>query len=378
MARSDKGYRRFRSRGGGPEGTDGLEALRAMTAREAGEAAAPPKRPRRDERPLSGDAAARERRREALRAERRWYSLRGLSAGGWIARAAIVLLLAFAVWATAGFLALHGAVGDSNGRVAPAAKRALDPAPGMLGTPTNTLVLGVDARRGQTRSRADTIMVMRTDPDSGRLKYLSIPRDYRVEIPNRGPQKINAAFYFGGQAGAIRAVKRLTGIPIHHIIVIRFSGLAEMVDAVGGVTVNNPTAIDCYYEAGQTVQFPAGEVSLDGERALQFARVRRCDDDLARARRQQLVVSALKDRVLSFGSLWKAPWQGADIIRSLQTDLGTVDVMKMGWLQARLRQDESDRIILSGEPLTVDGQSFIVSTDPDRNEREIAAFLSSS
>jgi LCP family protein required for cell wall assembly len=381
MARSDKGYRRFRSRGGGGDETGGLDALREMTAREAGSASAPPP-PAREDRPLGGTTRERdrERKRALARHDRRWWSLRGLGPGGWIGRIAVFTLLAFAVWAAAGFLALRSAVGDANAGVTPSAKAALDPLPGgMLGTPTNILVLGVDTRRGQTRSRADTIMIMRTDPDSGRLKYLSIPRDFRVELPGQGAQKINAAFYFGGQAGAIKAVKRLTGIPIHHVIVIKFSGLAEMVDALGGVTVNNPTAVvDCYYEAGQTVNFPKGPVTLDGETALQFARVRKCDDDLRRAVRQQLVVSALKDRVLAPTSLWKAPWQGADVVRALQTDIGTIDMMKLGWLQARLTQEPSDRIILTGEPLMIDGQSFIVGTDPDRNEREIAAFMSSS
>ncbi|MEQ8834870.1 MAG: LCP family protein [Miltoncostaeaceae bacterium] len=380
MARSEKGYRRFRSRGGGPEGAGGLDALRELTAKESGQPGrgggaqrgggrppTPTPPPRRDD----------SRRRELSRRNRRWYSLRDLGPAGWIGRVATLLLVLFAVWAGLGFLALRGAVSEANSRVAPAAMRALDPPPGgMLGTPTNTLVLGVDSRRGQTRSRADTILVMRTDPDAGRLRYLSIPRDFRVELPQHGTQKINAAFYFGGQAEAIRAVRRLTGLPIHHVIVIRFQGLAEMVDALGGVSVNNPSALeDCYYEAGRRVSFPRGPVELDGESALVFARVRSCDSDLQRAVRQQLVVSALKDEVLSPTSLWKAPWQGADVVRSLQTDIGTLDMIKMGWLQARLTQSESDRIILSGEPLTIDGVSYIVGTNPDRNEREIAAFI---
>jgi polyisoprenyl-teichoic acid--peptidoglycan teichoic acid transferase len=379
MSRSDQGYRRFRTRGGESDDGDGLDELRALTAREAG-SAEPPPGPRRAQRPLTPPRPSRADRREAARRDRRWWSLRGLGPAGWIGRMALLLVAVVAVWAVAGFLVLNGAVSEANSRIAPAAHRALDPAPGgMLGTPTNTLILGVDARRGQTRSRADTILVMRTDPDAGRLKYLSIPRDFRVEIPGQGTQKINAAFYFGGQAGAIRAVKRLTGIPIHHVIVIRFNGVAQVVDALGGVTLDNPTALnDCYYEAGRRVTFPRGPIELDGDRALEFSRVRSCDGDLQRALRQQLVVSAMKDRVLSPSQLWRAPWQGADVVRALQTDIGTFDMVKMGWLQARLTSTDADRTILSGEPLMIDGVSFIVGTDPDRNEREIAAFMGSS
>lgn len=379
MARSDKGYRRFRARGGDAPG-DGLDELRAMTAREATpDAERGPSSPRGDRRPLgsAGRADERERRRALARHDRRWWSLRGIGVGGWIWRVAVLLLVGVFVWAGLGYLALRGAVSEANAGITPSARAALDtPAGGMLGTPTNTLIVGVDKRRGQTRSRADTIMVMRTDPDSGRLKYLSIPRDYRVELPGQGTQKINAAFYFGGQAMMINAVKRLTGIPVNHIIVVQFDDLTEMVDALGGVTVDNPTAIeDCYYEGGQTVTFPKGKVELNGATALQFARVRKCDSDLHRAVRQQLVVSAMKDEVMAPASLWRAPWRGAAMVRTLQTDISTTELMKLGWLQARLRQDAADRTVLSGDPVMIDGIWYVVSTDPDRNEREIATFM---
>ncbi len=396
MSRTTKPYKRFRARGAAaaPEGEEGLAQLRALVAREAGDDAraaggggnggggvgapprpgtpgpAPGRRPGRLER---------EQRRALQREGRRWYSLRGLGPGGWVARGLLVLLVAFTVWGVLGYLALDSAVDESNGKITASARAALDPLPGgMLGTPTNTLILGVDARRGQTRSRADTILLMRTDPDSGRIKYLSIPRDYRVEIPGQGTQKINAAFFFNGQAGAINAVKRLTGLPVHHLIVIKFNGFPKMVDAVGGVTVNNPTAlVDCPYEAGRTVSFPEGRISLDGARALEYARARQgdCGGDFGRALRQQAVVAGLKSKVLAPSGLLLAPWRGADIVRALQTDIGTIDMAKMGWLQARLEQRPGDRILLSGEPQLIDGISFVVQTDPDRNEREIANFI---
>lgn len=392
MSRTPKPYKRFRARGSGDAGADdGMAQLRALVARETGAeggaggggVAAPP-------RPAPGQPPPRrrpgrlerEQRRALQREGRRWYSLRGLGPGGWVARGLLVLLLAVLVWGGLGFLALNGAVSESNGKITDSARAALDdPGGGMLGTPTNTLILGVDKRRGQTRSRADTILIMRTDPDSGRIKYLSIPRDYRVELPNQGTQKINAAFFFSGQAGMIRAVKRLTGLPIHHVIVVKFAGFPTMVDAVGGVTVNNPTAlVDCPYEAGRTVSFPAGDIQLSGARALEYARARQgdCGGDFGRALRQQAVVAGLKDRVLAPSNLLFAPWRGADIVRALQTDIGTFEMAKLGWLQARLDQRPGDRILLSGEPQMIDGVSYVVQTDPDRNEREISNFVSGS
>lgn len=387
MSRTTKPYRRFRARGGESTGEDGLTALRELTAREAG-AGAPPAPP-----PGGGRARAdepiparrpgtleREQRRALAREGRRRWSLRGLGPGGWIARAAVLLIAGFVVWAFFGYLALDGAVEEANGKITRSAYAALDePSGGMLGSPTNTLILGVDARKGATRSkRADTVLIMRTDPDSGRIKYLSIPRDWRVELPAYGTQKINAAFTFGGQAGMIRAVKQVTGLPIHHLMVIKFSGFPKMVDAVGGITVNNPTAlVDCPYEAGRTVSFPAGRIEMDGARALEYSRARQgdCGGDFGRALRQQAVVAGLKSKVVATSQLWRAPWRGAGVVRALQTDIGTMDMVKMGWLQARLDQRTEDRILLSGEPQLIGDVSFVVQTDPDLNERELARFV---
>jgi hypothetical protein len=64
-------------------------------------------------------------------------------------------------------------------------------------------------------------------------------------------------------------------------------------------------------------------------------------------------------------------------VRTLQTDLSTTDLIKMGWLQARLKQDKADRILLTGTPEEIGGVDYVVQTDPDLNERQIASFISS-
>jgi anionic cell wall polymer biosynthesis LytR-Cps2A-Psr (LCP) family protein len=105
-------------------------------------------------------------------------------------------------------------------------------------------------------------------------------------------------------------------------------------------------------------------------------RVRKCDSDFERARRQQALISALKDRVLSFGSLPRAPWRGASVVRSLTTDYGTIDMMKLGWLQARLTQDPKDRFLLPGEPRYIGGEAMVVGI-PDADEETIRRFVRS-
>jgi LCP family protein required for cell wall assembly len=199
-----------------------------------------------------------------------------------------------------------------------------------------------------------------------------------VSLGRLGDEKINAAFFYGGQAGMIRAVERLTGLPIHHVMVINFRGFPKLVDSLGGVTVNNPTSVvDCYYEAGQRVTFRRGEISLNGERALAFVRERKSDSDLERAQRQQALLSGLKGKVLSVGSLYAAPWRGADVVRAISTDLGTIDMIKLGWLQARLAQKPADRMILPGQPQSIGGVSYVIGI-PDADEQVIRRFVSSS
>ena len=128
--------------------------------------------------------------------------------------------------------------------------------------------------------------------------------------------------------------------------------------------------------AGVTVTFPRGRLTLDGERAVQYARVRSCDDDLERARRQQLVVSALKDKVVSWSALPAAPWRGARMVRAMSTDLSATDLVKLGWLQGRLETSPEDRDVLAGEPTTIGG-GFYFLLDPDRAEEQIRRFTAS-
>lgn len=385
-----KPYRRFRARGRG-DGADGMDALRRLTEEKAGSTAPrqpptePPARvPHPSRRAASKDAPAtvtpredRERQRALVRVGRPWWSLRGLGPWAVVRRLALVGVLGLVIWMAIGLMVLRSAVGDSHDRIQRDVPPLLASQPrGMLSSPTNILVIGSDARPGETRSRADTIMVMRFDPDAGRIKYLSIPRDFRVYVNSRlGHEKINETFHAGGQSGVIRAVRRLTGLPIHHVMVVNFRGFPRLVDELGGVTVFNPTAlVNCPYPGGRTVSFPRGEVTLDGAQALVFSRVRKCDDDFHRAARQQAVLRAIQKKVLSPTSLWKAPWNGAAVVRALTTDLGVNDLVKLGWLQVRLEQRPEDRIILAGTPQTIGGISYVVP-NPDENLRQIQQFV---
>lgn len=372
-----KTYRRFRAHGRPDEG--GMDELRRLTERELGGApepaapAEPAVRPAQAP-PRVTQSEERRRQRALARVGRPWWSLRGVGGRGLIARGLLVLMGAFFVWAVAGYLAVRGAVSESNDRITTAARASLVSAPGMLTNPTNILIVGSDARPGETRSRADTIMVMRLDPDNGRIKMLSIPRDMRIELGRLGGEKINAAYYHGHQAGIIRAVRRLTGLPVHHIISVNFRGFPAVVDKLGGVEVDNPTPLsNCPYPGGRTVSFPGGTISLDGDRALEYVRVRKCDDDFQRDRRQQAFLAALKAKLVSPLSAWRAPWNGAAVVGTLSTDMGVNDLTKFAWLQWRLTQSPEDRYVLAGTPQNIGGVSYVI-LDPAAAAEQLRRF----
>lgn len=319
------------------------------------------------------------RPRRPAPAKRRWWSLRGVGPGGIAARIGALLLATFVIWSLLAYLTLRGATAEANRDISPRARAALaDPGGGLLGTAQNTLVLGSDADRDRSGARADTVLIMRTDPDAGSVRYLSIPRDLRVNMPGIGHVKITEAFAYRGNRGVINAIRDELGIPIHHIMVIDFKGVSKMVDAVGGVTVDNPFELrDCPYPGGRLVSFPRGEIALNGAEALVYVRVRKCDSDVERAQRQQLVVAAIKSKLLTWTGLPVAPWRGARMVRAMGTDFSTTDLAKFGWLQSKLTTGPNDREVLAGSPQTIGGISYYL-LDPSAAAPQIRRFAGSA
>ena len=142
----------------------------------------------------------------------------------------------------------------------------------LPGMPYYVLALGSDAREGEDASRTDTMILVRVDLIGGKLTMVSIPRDTMVEIDGYGTSKINAAYAYGGAGGAVRAVTKLTGVPINHVVVVHFEQLVGLVDYLGGVTVNVP--VDVYDPEYTGLALSAGIQTLDGATALALARTR--------------------------------------------------------------------------------------------------------
>ena len=294
----------------------------------------PGQRPPRDGGdPGDRDRSPRRRRRRGAKSGggingRRVAKWVGLAVLGWI----LLSLLAFGVSAQLQSFKLSGE-----------AKEALHGNPFLLVSPQTILVIGTDARppgvndgaeaseecfeqqsKGEKphdpcevgEFRADTLMLIQAG--GGAFRKLSIPRDVFAEIPGQAPEKINAAYAFGGAALQIKTVEQFLGIEIDHVAIVDFTGFEKLIDAVGGVEVEVPVKLCADIaggagggQGGQTIRLHKGTNTLNGEKALAYSRVRKpseCPgtgasafslgyDDLDRAKAQQAVINGIKDRL---------------------------------------------------------------------------------
>ncbi len=164
---------------------------------------------------------------------------------------------------------------------------------------------------------ADTIMVISVKNKENKVAMLSIPRDLYTEIPGKNySRKINEANVIGEEAGRgeglelMKAtVSNVTGLPIHYAVSANFDALRDTVDVLGGINIYREQP---FYEGKQFVEggecggefsLPAGDVKLDGETALCYTRARFATSDFDRAKRQQEVLLAIKEKALSVGTL---------------------------------------------------------------------------
>jgi LCP family protein required for cell wall assembly len=370
MARADKPYRVYkggRAKGGVPTLT---------------------RRPRAKPTPRTPDGRPPERYRGPgpVKRERRWGPGRLIPLG-------ILLLLVLLVgWTVAGYLSVRSGVKKANARLSAAAKGQLAPQDGLLlTTPSMILVVGSDHSSHPTRRGnrlADTIMVIRTDPEHHTLSYLSIPRDLEVDVPGFGHEKINSALPLGGPALMIRTVRGAFPFEINHLIMLDMTNFKDVIDAVGGIEVDvrNPavTHHECPYKSAQKCRrwggwrFGRGRQHMDGKRAQIYMRIRNnelnpAEGDLNRTGRQQQVVQATLGKLVSPGTFVRLPFIGEDIVSPLTTDLSTPQVFQLGWLRFRASKDRTIycRLGLTGDgddnaavTLMFTGQSAIQPPSP--------------
>ena len=170
------------------------------------------------------------------------------------------------------------------------------------------LVAGLDTRTKDQPENTDVLMVSRVNLTAATVRTMSFPRDLLVEIPGVGFDKINRAYDYGSKAAggaweagvelATQTMEQNFGLVIDGAITTNFQGLPAIVDALGGIEVDNPYDLyDAEYPTAdygtKEIFYPAGRLTLNGEQALEFSRTRHQDGDDGRVMRQQLVLTAL-------------------------------------------------------------------------------------
>ncbi|WP_078555842.1 LCP family protein [Alkalihalobacterium alkalicellulosilyticum] len=169
------------------------------------------------------------------------------------------------------------------------------------------LLLGEDARPGETRARTDAIVVATFNKSDNSVILTSIPRDTRVEIIGRGTlDKINHAHAFGGVDMTIDTVENLLDIPIDYFVKLNFESFIQVVDALGGVEIEVPFTFREKDTSNQWLTFEEGIRQLNGEAALAYVRMRKHPQgggDLGRGQRQQQMLKAIIDKSASLSSI---------------------------------------------------------------------------
>lgn len=262
----------------------------------------------------------------------------------------------------------------------------------------NVLLLGIGGGTHEAPDLTDTIILASIDPVNNKADLLSVPRDLWVRVPGHGGMKLNAVYETGkyaflhridnsntnhqaiaaGFVLADQTISDILGITINYTALVDFQAFRQAVDTVGGVAVDVPTVLYdptmAWENGGNPVLAKPGLQSFDGKHALIYVRSRETTSDFARSERQRAVLVALKDKVLTLGTL-SNPLKISQLISifgdNIQTDISLDEISQLAPLIKDIPNDRVASIDLAAAP-----HSF-VTTDHVGNQsvvRPLAGF----
>lgn len=246
--------------------------------------------------------------------------------------------------------------------------------PTQPGKRINVLLLGIDARKGETMARTDSIIMASIDPKTKQIALLSIPRDTRVRIPGYGWDKINSASVYGGPELTTKVVSDLLGISLKYYVMTNFSGFKDIVDTLGGVTIDVEQNMyhDDITDIGNEINLRKGLQRLDGDKALQYVRYRDyLQGDIDRTKHQQVFLMALAREMLQPSTIPKLPKLIPEINKYVKTNLNTSDMVKMASTLKSVDEYNMVAQTLPGRNITIDGGSYW-GVDPAEAKQMVA------
>jgi LCP family protein required for cell wall assembly len=216
-------------------------------------------------------------------------------------------------------------------------RRPLKPLEVPDGT-VNIMILGSDQRPYEYGHRTDTMMLLSLDPQNGKAKLLSFPRDLYVFIPGWRMDRINTADPNGGPERVAQMMLYNFGIEVDHWVRVNFWGFTQAINTLGGIEVQVGAGLldEC---GGIWWRYGVGTYNMDGFEALCYVRMRHVTGDFDRMRRQQEVVLAIFNKVLSLDGLSRAPELYTQFRSMVETDMELDDILPLLPLAAKLSSD---------------------------------------
>ena len=205
----------------------------------------------------------------------------------------------------------------------------------------NFLLLGSDQRPDSGGFRTDTIVLVTLNPNLGTVHLTSFPRDLYVYIPGWTMQRINTAHAHGGFELTQATFEYNLGVKPDHFVLINFWGFTQVVNSLGGIFVNVAIPLQDHRDGYGQYYVPPGQIYMDGDTALWYVRARKTTSDFDRTRRQQEVLVALFNRLISLDGISRAP-ELYDLYRqNVVTDAEFTDAVPHLGLAAQVADDPS-------------------------------------
>ncbi len=225
----------------------------------------------------------------------------------------------------------------------------------------NIALLGIDERKDNP-GRSDAIMIVSLDLVNKKVNILSIPRDTRVLIPDKGYTKINHAYAYGGVNLSLKTIENFLGIPVHYYAKVNFQEFEKLIDSLGGVDIEVEKRM--YYRDKTDkflVDLSPGVQHLNGEQALGYVRFRHDTmGDLSRIERQQKFLKALFKQVKEKVTLLNLPQYVSLAGSTLETNVSLLEGVVIGSKFLNITEDDINTMVLPGTPETIDGISYVI------------------
>lgn len=253
--------------------------------------------------------------------------------------------------------------------------------------PFTVLFIGVDT--SGKAGRSDVMMLARIDPQAGRIRLVSFLRDLYVSIPGHGKDRLNAAYFYGGEELLLKTLEENFGVSAGHTVTAHFPTLVQAVDLLGGVEADiteserqqlNKILEDYNRQVGLAADDGllenAGEHLLNGRQALSYCRIRKIDSDFQRTGRQQRIIESAAEKLMQM-KLFDLLKLAVTLLDEVETDLTLADLAALAPLLGCEALDiQGAHVPFDGAYAdeTIDGM-MVLTPDLPANRSQLKRFL---